>query len=75
MPGGADGCLGSMVNLTRPSVAFSTSFAQPCSTVLVRWCWGDTHEDIVSVVVCASAGTAGNAMASAARTALSTFAI
>src|SRR5215813_2059954 len=50
VPGGAEGCLGSIVNLTRPPVAFSTSFAQPCSTTAVRWCWGETHDDIVRVV-------------------------
>ncbi len=65
MPGGAEGCFGSIVNLTRPLVAFSTSVAQPCSTTLVRWCWGETHEDIVSVVVCASAGAAVMARTSA----------
>ncbi len=48
--------MGSMVSLTRPPVAFSTSLAQPCSTTAVRWCWGETHDDIVSVVVCAIAG-------------------
>ena len=57
VPGGAEGCLGSIWSFTRPPVAFSTSFAQPWSTTLVRWCCGDTHEDIVSVV-CASAGGA-----------------
>src|SRR5690348_12911982 len=56
VPGGADGCLGSIVNFTRPLVAFSTSLAQPCRTVAVRWCCGDTQDDIVSVVVCAVAG-------------------
>src|SRR5438034_578669 len=57
VPGGADGCFGSIWNFTRPFVTFSTSFAQPCRTTAVMWCWGDTHEDIVSVV-CASAGGA-----------------
>src|SRR5215813_10702648 len=58
VPGGAEGCLGSICSFTRPLVAFSTSFAHPWSTTAVRWCWGDTHEDIVSVVVWARAGGA-----------------
>src|SRR5215470_3715418 len=56
VPGGAEGCLGSIVNFTRPFVAFSTSAAQPCRTLAVRWCCGETQDDIVSVVVCACAG-------------------
>ena len=50
VPGGAEGCFGSIWNLTRPLVAFSTSLAQPCKTTAVRWCCGDTHDDMVSVV-------------------------
>ena len=61
VPGGAEGCFGSIVNFTRPFVTLSASFAQPCSTTLVRWCCGDTHEDIVSVVW-ASAGWAAPMM-------------
>src|SRR5439155_7061217 len=57
VPGGADGCLGSIVNFTRPFVAFSASLAQLCSR-RVTWCCGETHEDMVSVVVWACAGRA-----------------
>ncbi len=64
MPGGADGCFGSIVSFTRPPVAFSTSFAQPWSTTAVRWCVGPTHDDMVSVVW-ASAGGAATRQAAA----------
>src|SRR5262244_849418 len=66
VPGGADGCFGSIVNFTRPLVAFSASVAQPCTTLAVRWCWGETHDDIVSVVVWARAGAAASMTSSAA---------
>ena len=66
--------MGSIVNFTRPLVAFSTSVAQPCSTLAVRWCCGDTHDDIVSVVLCAGAGgTAARPASSAAITSADTF--
>src|SRR5262245_22509586 len=55
-----------MRNLTRPLVAFSTSVAQPCSTTAVRWCWGDTHDDIVSVVWATAQGAAARLAISAA---------
>src|SRR5207302_9410072 len=66
VPGGADGYLGSIVNFTRPPVAFSTSLAQPCRTLPVRRCCGDTHDDIVSVVVCAGADDTATSTPSAA---------
>src|SRR4029450_666665 len=50
-----------MVNFTRPAVAFSTSLAQPWSTLAVRWCWGDTHDDMVSVVWAWAGATAARA--------------
>ena len=43
--------LGSIWNLTRPLVAFSTCWAQTASTSLVSRCDGDTQLDIVRVVV------------------------
>jgi hypothetical protein len=50
VPWGADGCFGSIVNLTRPLVAFSTFCAQTASTSRVSECVGGTQLDIVMVV-------------------------
>jgi hypothetical protein len=44
-------------------VTFSASLAQPCSTTAVMWCWGDTHDDIVSVVWARAGGAAASATA------------
>ena len=52
VPGGAEGCFGSICNLTRPFVAFSTFCAHTASTSLVNECDGGTQLDIV-MVVCA----------------------
>ena len=51
VPGAAAGAFGSIWNLTRPLVAFSTFWAQTASTSLVRRCDGGTQLDIVKVVV------------------------
>ena len=50
VPGGADGCFGSIWSLTRPLVAFSTCSPQTTTTFLVSGCVGDTQLDMVSVV-------------------------
>jgi hypothetical protein len=54
-------------------VTFSASFAQPCRTTAVTWCCGETHEDIVSVVVCAKAGAAVAPTSAASRANVSFF--
>src|SRR5687767_7802449 len=50
VPGGAEGCLGSIWILMRPLVAFSTFSPQTTTTFLVRGWVGDTQLDMVSVV-------------------------
>ena len=65
VPGGAEGCLGSIWNLTRPLVAFSTCSPHTTTTFLVRGWDGDTQLDMV-IVVWAVAGVGRPASEAAA---------
>src|SRR5262245_59525162 len=54
VPGGAEGCFGSICSLTRPLLAFSTFCAQTAKTSFVSECDGGTQLDIVRVVCAAT---------------------